>query len=95
MRKAVTVLLLSLLAGPAVAQTDWSAMMDDWRMQQTMRELMQAGKQRGPDATPNDPGRAEREKAWNDRCKPTLVAAANGMQRYVYAQPDCEGRPLN
>jgi hypothetical protein len=101
------VVLLPLLALPAVAQTpapapaitiplpDLSAKIEEMRMEQSMRSLMQAGQQRGPEAVVSDPGRGEREKAWVERCKPRLVAAADGMQRYVYAYPDCEGRPLN
>jgi hypothetical protein len=104
-------LVLTFLTLPAAAQTpapaaapapvisiplpDLAAKMDEMRMEQSMRTLIQAGQQRAPDAAVVDPGRGDREKVWLERCKPRLVAAADGMQRYVYAFPDCEGRPLN
>jgi len=56
---------------------------------------LNAEQQHSPEPIIEDPHRAAREKAWTARCKPQLVAAADGMQRYVYAHADCTGRELN
>jgi len=32
----------------------------------------------------------ERQRRWVDRCRPTLVADAYGVRRYVYAVAGCE-----
>jgi hypothetical protein len=77
---------------PAVAAA--AAAAADQRAKEDMEALLKA-QERGPEPTVVDPGRAEREKAWTERCNPRLVAAADGMQRYVYAFPDCAGRELS
>jgi hypothetical protein len=66
----------------------------DARAKEDFEELLKAQKH-GPEPVIVDPGRNEREKAWTARCKPRLVAAGDGMQRYVYAFPDCAGRELS
>jgi hypothetical protein len=105
MRMRMMVMLVGLTAAPASAQTPATAPVDsvsasvaaamaDARAKEDFAELLKAQK-RGPEPAVVDPSRDEREKAWAARCKPRLVAAGDGMQRYVYAFPDCAGRELS